>query len=64
MEYCITMERTQRVSIDFVADTDEEAWEKAQELYDMSTPVDFEKGSEEHDYALCDETGRTLIDWE
>lgn len=63
MKFCITMERVQRISVEFEADGDDEAQEKAVEIYDQATPADFEKGTEEHDYALCDHTGRTLVDW-
>ena len=52
MEYCITMERTQRVAVTFTADNDDQAIEKAAELNRTSTPADFEGGDEEHDYAL------------
>ena len=64
MEYCITMERTQRVAFSFSADSDDEALEKAAELNRTSTPADFEDGDEEHDYALCDGAGNLLVDWD
>lgn len=64
MEYCITMERTQRVAITFTADNDDEALLKAAELNSAATPADFEGGDEEHDYALCDSSGNLLVDWD
>lgn len=64
MEYCITMERIQRVAVNFTADNDDQAMEKAAEINNMATPADFEGGTEEHDYALCDTAGRQLIDWD
>ena len=64
MEYCITMERTLRVAVHFKASSDVEACEKAVEIYNNAAPTDFEAGDEEHDYALCDTRGRTLVDWE
>lgn len=63
MEYCITMERTQRVAVSFTADNDNEAIEKAAKINEMAAPADFENGTEEHDYALCDTAGRLLVDW-
>lgn len=44
-------------------DSDDEAQEKAGEIYDQTAPADFENGEEEHDYALCDQIGRTHVDW-
>ena len=64
MIYSITMERTQRVAVTFTADSDDEALEKAAELIRTSTPADFEGGDEEHDYALCDDAGNLLVDWD
>ena len=63
MEYCITMERTQRVAFSFTADNDDEALKKAAELNRTAAPTDFEAGDEEHDYALCDSAGHLLVDW-
>jgi hypothetical protein len=64
MEYCITMERTQRVAVTFTAESDDEAMEKAAEINTAAKPADFEGGAEEHDYALCDTAGRILVDWD
>lgn len=64
MEYCITMERIQRVAVNFTADNDDQAMEKAAEINRAAAPADFEGGTEEHDYALCDTAGRLLIDWD
>lgn len=64
MKYCITMERTLRIAVNFDAANDDEAREKASEIFDNTSQDDFEQGSEEYDYALCDDTGRTIVDWE
>lgn len=64
MEYCITMEHIQRVAVSFTADNDDQAMEKAAEINRAAAPADFEGGTEEHDYALCDTAGRLLIDWD
>ena len=45
MEYCITMERTQRVAVTFTADNDDQAIEKAAELNRTAAPTDFEAGA-------------------
>lgn len=63
MEYCITMERTLRVAVRFHAENDDQARERAIELYEMATPANFEHGDETHDYALSDSDGRTIVDW-
>ena len=63
MEYCITMERTQRVAVTFTADNDDQAIEKAAELNRTAAPTDFEAGDAEHDSALCDTAGHLLVDW-
>ena len=49
MEYCITMERTQRVAVTFTADNDDQAIEKAAELKRTAAPTQFDAGDEEHD---------------
>ena len=64
MIYSITMERTQRVAVTFTADNDDQAIEKAAELNRTAAPTDFEGGDEEHDYALCDDAGNLLVDWD
>lgn len=63
MEYCITMERTQRVAVFFTAENDDQAMEKAVEINNSAKSADYEGGTEEYDYALCDTAGRPLVDW-
>lgn len=64
MKYCITMERTLSLAVHFDADSDDEACAKAEEISQGTTAREFEGGSEDHDYSLCDaDTGRTLVDW-
>lgn len=65
MEYCITMERVQRISVYFNAESDEEAEKRAAEINVSTGPEDFDNGDAETDYALCESSsGRTIIDWE
>lgn len=64
MNYCITMERTLSLAINFEAENDDEAYTKAERISQDTKASDFEAGSEERDYALCDsDTCRTLVDW-
>lgn len=65
MKYNMTAERTLRIAITFEAENDEAAEKKADEmLADMiAHPENFEGGDTEHDYALCDDGGRTVVDW-
>ena len=65
MEYNMTVERTLRIAITFEAENDKAAEEKANELFvDMiEHPEKFEGGDKEHDYALCADGGRTVVDW-
>lgn len=63
MEYCITMERVQRIAVRFNCDSDEEAQKKANEIFDNTKAEDYEGGDVEEDYALDDETGRNIVAW-
>lgn len=64
MKYFITVEHTYRICVDLEADTPEEAEDKADEirarLFDTG---EIFTGDVTSDYSLCDETGRTIIDW-
>lgn len=62
-KYMLTVERTYRIGMEFEAATDEEAEAKAAELAEDIGDEIF-LGSCESDYALCDENGRMIIDWE
>lgn len=66
MEYCITMERTQRIKVNFSAENDDEAEEHAGKLYEHAkqNPAMFSGGETEHDYALTREDGRTIFDFD
>lgn len=63
MKYYLTLERTYRIGIDFEASNDEEAEAKAAELANNVGDEIF-SGDCEGDYALCDDCGRTLLDWD
>ena len=64
MTYCITMERTLMLSVDFEAKDDDEALARAEQIYYGTKPDEFEEGSEHFDYALNDtRTGRALVNW-
>lgn len=65
MKYCITMERTLMLAVDFEAENDDEACALAEQIYLGTEAGEFESGSEQFDYALNDtKTGRTLVDWD
>lgn len=63
MQYCITVSRVQTTAIWFDAEDDEEARERAAELYDDVDDADFDTGGE-FDYALDCEDGRCLVTWD
>lgn len=63
-EYCITMERTLRISKWFEAENDEEAIELANKIYTETADDEYEDGSIEHLYALSEDNGRTVVDWD
>lgn len=51
------------LSVDFEAESDDEALARAEQIYYGAKPEEFEEGSEAFDFALCDPmTGRTLVD--
>ena len=65
MIYKLTMERTQRIGIEFECDSKEQALDEAGVLFvnAMRNPQLFESGDAEGDYALCDENGNDLVVW-
>lgn len=63
MQYCITMERTLLLSVQFEAKNDDEALARAEQIYYGTKTDEFEEGNESTDYALSDAEGRTLMDW-
>lgn len=64
MKYSITMERTLSLAIHFDANSDDEAYVKAEGIAKKTTASEFEEGSEQRDYSLCDaDAGRTLVNW-
>jgi len=65
MRYCITLEEVRRIAVYFDADNDEDAEEKAAQINQKTESTDFDDGTSERDYALCNtESGRTIIDWD
>lgn len=62
-QYCITMERTLRISKWFEAASDEAAEEVAQSVLLETDASEFEDGDIEFDYAVCSEDGLTIVDW-
>ena len=62
-KYLLTVERSYRMGLEFEASSNEEAEAKAAELAEDIGDEIF-AGSCESDYALCDENGRMIIDWE
>ena len=66
MEYELTIECTQCIRRTFHAENDEEASSRASELFgtEVDSPVVIADGIIKWDYAVTDETGRTIVDWE
>lgn len=64
MKYEITMERTVRLCVEFEADNDEEARQKAFDIFDDTEPFEYEHGYEEYDYAVHNyDTGHDVVMW-
>ena len=63
MKYFLTVERVYRIGIEFEASNEEEAEVKAAELANDVGDEIFSCYCES-DYALCDERGRTVLDWD
>ena len=63
MKYCLTVEHTYRIGMEFEATSEEEAKAKAADLANNVSDEIF-TGACEGDYALCDEGGRTILDWD
>ena len=62
-QYCITMERTFRISEWFEAEDDEVARTIASDLFYNTSVEEYMGGSSEDDYALDSDDGRIIIDW-
>lgn len=64
--YLLTMERTERVGVAFYAYDDDDAEEQADRIYKdaMKDPSGFSGAEVEGDYAICDDDGRTILDWD
>lgn len=63
MKYRLTVERIYRIGMEFEATNEEEAEAKAVELANNVGDEIF-CGDCESDYALCDEEGSTILDWD
>lgn len=65
-EYRIKMKQIVVIEKSFVADTDDEALEKAKLIHLQTDDSEFEdgRGEREYDYALTDENGRDLVYWD
>lgn len=63
MKYHLTIEHTYRIGLSFEADSIEEAEQRAADLA-SSIGEEIFSGDCEQDYALCDEDGATIIDWD
>ena len=66
MEYRIYIERTIRTVKTFEAADEEEAIEKASDIFDdaMNTPFADGNVPDDGDYAVFDELDRTIIGWD
>ena len=65
MKYQVTIERAQRICVEFEAYNDSKAEKIADEILEdyVINPEKFNGGDESYDYALVDENDRTVIDW-
>lgn len=63
MQYCVTIEMTQRTAVWFDADNDDEAAKYAEALVDDIDDDEFDD-EREYNYAVSSEDGKTIIDWD
>ena len=65
MEYCITMERVQRVAVWYEADSDDEAITKGEAIFQehVSDGSGFDGGGSEYDFEICHENGKEIVQW-
>lgn len=65
MKYCITMEKTQRISVWFEAANNNDAIKKGEKILQKHQDLDcgFDGGYVEYDYAIDDENDRSVITW-
>ena len=63
MKYHLTVERTYRIGIEFESSDEKSAKAKAVALA-CNIGDEIFSGDIETDYALCDDEGKTIIDWD
>ena len=63
MQYCVTIEMTQRTAVWFDADNDDEAAKYAEALVDDIDDDEFDD-EREYNHAVSSEDGRTIVDWD
>lgn len=64
MKFEATFERRQRVTIEYEADSEQDAKNKLDDIFEDMEPVDFEDGYVAYDYALWNDTERKqVIEW-
>ena len=63
MQYCVTIEMTQRTAVWFDADRDEEAANYAAALVDDIDDDEFDN-ERLYSHAVSSEDGRTIVDWD
>lgn len=65
MKIEITMEKSYRISKEFEATEEQiEMLSCGINPFQAELEAEIEDGTEEIDYAVCDENGETIVDWE
>ena len=66
MQYCITMERTQRIAVWYEANSDDEAITQGEAIFRERVDGDcgFDGGRSEYDFEICHENGREIVQWD
>ena len=66
MQYCITMERTQRIAVWYEANSDDEAITQGEAIFRERVDGDygFDGGSSEYDFEIFHENGMEIVQWD
>lgn len=66
MQYCITMERTQRIAVWYEANSDDEAITQGEAIFRERVDGDygFDGGSSEYDFEICHGNGMEIVQWD
>ena len=66
MQYCITMERVQRVAVQYEANSDDEAITQGESIFHnhVDENKDLHGGTSEYFFEVCQDNGRVIVQWD